>query len=230
MSKLHKISVLLVEDHSIVRQGLKSVLEAEGDIEVVGEASDGKEALRKARAVQPKVVIMDIAMPGLNGLDASRRLAEILPEIKVLILSSYSEAPEVERALEAGAVGYVMKETASSEVVKAVRETYKGNAYFSAPISQRMLQQTRTSFVHGSRQAMHAPRLTSRETQVLQLISKGKANKQIAGELTISIKTVEKHRQSLMNKLNIHEAAGLTRYAVSEGLVSSTRPSLAEVA
>src|SRR5687768_5570623 len=123
MPKLQKISVLLVEDHSIVRQGLKSVLEAESDIEVVGEAADGKEAVRKARAVEPNVVIMDIAMPTMNGLDAARRLAEILPQSKVLILSSYSEAQEVERALEAGAAGYVMKETASSEVVKAVRET-----------------------------------------------------------------------------------------------------------
>jgi DNA-binding NarL/FixJ family response regulator len=230
MPKLHKISVLLVEDHGIVRQGLKSVLEAESDIEVVGEAGDGKEALRKARAVQPNVVIMDIAMPTMNGLDAARRLAEILPESKVLILSSYSEAQEVERALEAGAAGYVMKETASSEVVKAVRETHKGNGYFSAPISQRMLQQNRSSFMRGAQKAMHAPRLTGRETEVLKLISTGKANKQIADELKISIKTVEKHRQSLMNKLNIHEAAGLTRYAVTEGLVESARPALATVA
>jgi DNA-binding NarL/FixJ family response regulator len=230
MPKPSKISVLLVEDHSIVRQGLKSVLEAGGDIEVVGEATDGKEALRKAKAIQPKVVVMDIAMPGMNGLDAARRLAEILPETKVLILSSYSEPQEVERALEAGAMGYVMKETASSEVVKAVRETSKGNAYFSAAISQRMLQHTRSSFVQGSRRPLHAPKLTVRETEVLRLISQGRANKQIAEELTISIKTVEKHRQSLMNKLNIHEAAGLTRYAVSEGLVTSTRPALAAVA
>jgi DNA-binding NarL/FixJ family response regulator len=209
---------------------LKSVLEAGGDIEVVGEATDGKEALRKAKAIEPKVVVMDIAMPGMNGLDAARRLAEILPETKVLILSSYSEPQEVERALEAGAMGYVMKETASSEVVKAVRETSKGNAYFSAAISQRMLQHTLSSFVQGSRRPLHAPKLTVRETEVLRLISQGRANKQIAEDLSISIKTVEKHRQSLMNKLNIHEAAGLTRYAVSEGLVTSTRPALAAIA
>ena len=227
MPKPSKISVLLVEDHSIVRQGLKSVLEAGGDIEVVGEATDGKEALRKAKAIQPTVVIMDIAMPGMNGLEAARRLAEILPETKVLILSSYSEPQEVERALEAGAMGYVMKETASSEVVKAVRETHKGNAYFSAAISQRMLQQNRSAFGRATLRPVHAPRLTDRETQVLQLIGQGRANKQIAEELSISIKTVEKHRQSLMNKLNVHEAAGLTRYAISEGLVPSTRPALA---
>lgn len=227
MPKPSRISVLLAEDHSIVRQGLKSVLEAGGDIKVVGEAGDGNEALRKAKALQPNIVIMDIAMPGMNGLEAARKLAEILPEIKVLILSSYSEPQEVARALEAGAMGYVMKETASSEVVRAVRETHKGNGYFSAPISQRMRQHTRSSFVQGSRRPLHAPRLTCRETEVLRLISGGKANKQIAKELSIGIKTVEKHRQSLMNKLNIHEPAGLTRYAVSEGLVASTRPALA---
>lgn len=228
MPKPFKISVLLVEDHGIVRQGLKSVLEVAGDIEVVGEANDGADALKKARALRPDVVVMDIAMPRMNGLEAARKLAEGSPSVKVLILSSYSEPQEVERALEAGALGYVMKETASSEVVKAVREVNKGNGYFSSAISQRMLPGPRSPMVRSRR--LHAPRLTVRETEVLRLIGQGRANKQIAEDLSISIKTVEKHRQSLMNKLNIHEAAGLTRYAVSEGLITSTRPAVAEVA
>jgi len=220
MTNSLKISVLIVDDHTVVRNGLKSLLESDGDIRVVGEAKDGMEAVRKAKTLKPNVVLLDVAMPVMHGIETARRLSRTVPDSKVLILSSYSEPQEIDRALEAGASGYLMKETASSEVLRAVRDAHRGKAYFSSAISQRMLQQNRMAFSRGKQPRTHAPKLT------LELIGKGKANKQIADELGISIKTVEKHRASVMEKLNIHEAAGLTRYAVASGLIETNRPSL----
>jgi DNA-binding NarL/FixJ family response regulator len=222
-----KISVLVVDDHTVVRHGLKSLLESEGDIQVVGEAKDGAEAVRKAKSLKPNVVLLDVAMPVMHGIETARQLSRTVPDSKVLILSSYSEPQEIDRALEAGASGYLMKETASSEVLRAVRDAYRGKAYFSSAISQRMLQQNRIAFSRGKQPRTHAPKLTERERQTLELISKGRANKQIADELGISIKTVEKHRASVMEKLNIHEAAGLTRYAIASGLIETKGPALA---
>ena len=215
----NSITVLIVDDHSIVRQGLKSLLEAEGDITVAGEARDGQEALRMAAKLKPNVMLLDLAMPVMHGLDAARQVTLKSPDTKVVILSSYSEAQEVDAALEAGVSGYVMKETASSELLKAVREAHRGNAFFSPAISGRMLQRNRSAYVRGKAETSGAPRLTHRETEVLSLIAAGRANKQIADTLGISIKTVEKHRQSLMDKLQIHETAGLTRYALRRGVV-----------
>jgi DNA-binding NarL/FixJ family response regulator len=217
----NSISVLIVDDHSIVRQGLKSLLEAEGDITVAGEARDGQEALRMAAKLKPNVMLLDLAMPVMHGLDAARQVTLKSPDTKVVVLSSYSEAQEVDAALEAGVAGYVMKETASTELLKAVREAHRGNAFFSPAISNRMLQRNRTAYVKGKSETGAVPRLTHRETEVLSLIATGKANKQIADALGISIKTVEKHRQSLMDKLQIHETAGLTRYALRRGVVSA---------
>lgn len=217
------ITVLVVDDHSIVRQGLKSLLEAEGDIAVVGEARNGEEALRLAAKLKPAVMLLDIAMPVMHGLEAARRVTLKSPDTKVVVLSSYSDPHEVDAALEAGVSGYVMKETASNELTKAIREARRGNAFFSTPIAQRLLQRNRSSFVRGKTRGTLAPHLTERETEVLAMIAHGKANKQMADALGISIKTVEKHRQSLMDKLNIHEAAGLTRYAVDHGIVAKAQ-------
>jgi DNA-binding NarL/FixJ family response regulator len=225
--KSTKITVLIGDDHPILRQGLTSLLEAGGDVEVVGEAANGEEVLRKAAKLQPNVVLLDLAMPVLNGVETARRLATRTPAAKIIILSSYSEAEEVDRALEAGALSYVMKETASGEVLKAVREAHRGRAYLSAPISQRLQQNNRSAYMRGANVKSTGQHLTPRELDVLKLVCAGKPNKLIADDLQISIKTVEKHRQSLMDKLNIHETAGLTRYAAAHGLIEQDRPSVA---
>ena len=216
---MQKIKVLLADDHTVVRQGLRSLLAAEEDIEIVGEAESGRQAVQMAKKLLPDVIVMDIAMPLLNGLEATRQITKELPSSKVLILSSYNDDEYVQQLTEAGAVGYLIKQSAANELLKAIRETQKGNAYFSPSISRRLLERYRQAFISGQPVRKTAEHLTSREAEVLQLIAEGKANKQMAGELCISIKTVEKHRQQLMNKLNIHDVAGLTRYALAKGII-----------
>jgi len=219
---MKKITVLLADDHTVVRQGLRALLEAEEDIRVVGEAENGRQAVLLAKQLQPDVVILDVAMPLLNGLEANRQLAREVPRTKVLILSSYDDDEYVHQLTEEGAVGYLLKQTAAQDLVKAIRETEKGNAFFSPSISKRLLEQCREAFGRGGPAKKRNNRLTSRESEVLQLIAEGQANKQIAHELDISIKTVEKHRQQVMNKLNIHDIAGLTRHAIATGIIESS--------
>ena len=219
---MKKISVLLAEDHAVVRQGLRSLLSAEPDIEVVGEAGNGRQAIQMAKELRPDVVVMDIAMPLLNGLEATCQIiAEGIPS-KVLILSSYADDEYVHKLTEAGASGYLIKQTAASDLIKAVREIAKGNAYFSPSILKRLLGLYRESNVKGRLLRRRSDFLTSRESEVLQMVAEGHVNKQIASVLNLSIKTVEKHRQQLMDKLNIHDVAGLTRYAIAHGVVEST--------
>jgi DNA-binding NarL/FixJ family response regulator len=218
---MKQIKVLLAEDHTVVRQGLRVLLEAEQDFTVVAEAETGREAVQLTVKLLPDVVVMDICMPSLNGLEATRQIMKEAPATKVLILSSYSDDEYVHRLTEAGASGYLLKQTAANELIKAIRETCKGNAFFSPAISKRLLERYRESFLRGAPIQKRADLLTSREAEVLQLIAEGKPNKLIASELCISIKTVEKHRQQVMNKLNIHDIAGLTRYAINKGIVES---------
>jgi DNA-binding NarL/FixJ family response regulator len=215
---MKKIAVLLVDDHAVVRQGLRALLEAEGDISIAGEAENGREAVVLAKKTLPEVVLMDLAMPGLNGMEATRQIVKAVPSARVLVLTSYGDDDYVAQVMAAGAVGYLLKQTAAADLLKAIREVCKGNSFFSPAIARRMRQQAHVPFSNGQ-QGVKAEKLTSRETEVLQLIAEGLANKQIASELTISIKTVEKHRQQAMNKLNIHDVAGLTRYAISKGWV-----------
>lgn len=219
---MQKITVLLADDHTMVRQGLKVLLEAEGDIEIVGEAENGRQAVQMSKKFLPDVVVIDIAMPLLNGLEATRQITKEVPSTKVLILSSYSDDEYVEQLTDAGSAGYLIKQTAANDLLKAIREAKKGNAFFSPTISKRLLDHYRQSFTRGAPSRKTGERLTSRENEVLQLVAEGMANKQIAAELNISIKTVEKHRQQVMNKLNIHDVAGLTRYAISNGIVESS--------
>lgn len=216
-----KISVILAEDHQVVREGLRSLLNAESDIEIVGEAKTGREAVKMALKLQPDVVVMDIAMPQLNGLEATRQILRDTDTTKIIILSTYSDEDYVEQSTNAGAIGYLVKQSAASDVLRAIREAKQGNSYFSPSIARRMLDHCRRAFLEGKEPSNTADDLTSREKETLQLIAEGMTNKAIAGELSISIKTVEKHRQQVMNKLNIHEIAGLTRYALAHGYVES---------
>jgi DNA-binding NarL/FixJ family response regulator len=219
---MEKIKVLLADDHTVVRQGLRALLEAEPDIAVVGEAETGRQALRLTLKLLPDVVLMDVAMPLLNGLEATRQIIKEVPATRVLVLSSYSDDEYVHQVTEAGAAGYLLKQTAATDLIRAVRECKNGNAFFSPAISKRLLEQCREAFLRGAPEGVRIDRLTSREAEVLQMVAEGKVNKQISAELCISVKTVDKHRQELMKKLNIHDVAGLTRYAISKGIIESS--------
>jgi DNA-binding NarL/FixJ family response regulator len=218
---MDKIHVLLAEDHTVVRQGLRALLSAQEDIEIVGEAENGRQAIQLVKKLLPDVAVIDIAMPVLNGLEATRQINRSVPSTKVLILSSYSDDEYISQATEAGAVGYLVKQTAGNELLKAIREAHCGNAYFSPAIAKRLRDQCREAFAGGQPTRKRSDYLTTREAEVLQLIAEGRANKQIASELCISIKTVEKHRQQVMNKLNIHDVAGLTRHAIAKGIIET---------
>jgi DNA-binding NarL/FixJ family response regulator len=216
------ITVLLAEDHMIVREGLRSLLRAEDDIEVVGEAQTGRQAVELARKLRPAVVVMDIAMPQLNGLEATRQILKAVPTAKVLILSAHSDDAYVEQAIALGAAGYLTKQTSLEVLSQAIREAHKGNKFFSPAIAKSLHNHGQKPADGKAQLKKRVPRLSSREMEVLQLIAEGKANKQAAAELGISIKTVEKHRQNLMTKLNIHEISGLTRYAIEAGIIESS--------
>lgn len=220
---MSNISVLLVDDHNIVRQGLKALLTAEGDITVAAEAQTGREAVQLAARIRPEVVVMDLAMPLLNGWEATRQILKVAPSAKVLVLSTYDNIEHVQQAIAAGAAAYLIKQTAAADLVKAIREVRKGNAYFSPPIAESLRERTYRTESEGTadQPAPNNVELTLREAEVLQLIAEGFANKQIAAELGLSVKTVEKHRQQVMNKLNIHDTASLVRHAVAKGIIET---------
>jgi DNA-binding NarL/FixJ family response regulator len=218
---MQKIRILLADDHVVVRQGLRALLAAEEDIDIVAEADNGRQAVQLGKKLLPDVVVMDIAMPVLNGLEATRQITRMLPATKVLILSSYTDDEYISQLTEAGAAGYLVKQTAANDLLKAIREAHKGNAFFSPAIAKRLRDQCRESFASGQPVRRRTDYLTTREAEVLQLIAEGRANKQIAAELCISIKTVEKHRQQVMNKLGIHDVAGLTRHAIAKGIIEN---------
>jgi len=219
---MRRITVLLAEDHEIVREGLRMLLEAEGDIAVVGEAETGRQAVALTRKLRPAVVVMDIAMPLLNGLEATRQILKAVPATKVLILSAHSDDAYVEQVIALGAAGYLIKQTSARVLSRAIQEVHAGRAYFSPAIAKRLDRRNQKSPTQAGQLKRQIARLTSREAEVLQRIAEGAANKQIAAGLGISIKTVEKHRDHLMQKLNIHDTAGLTRYAISAGIIEST--------
>lgn len=214
---MSRITVMLAEDHMVVREGFRRILELDSDFSVVGEAEDGRKAVALAQKLRPAVILMDIAMPQLNGLEATRQLLKLLPSTKVLMLSAHSDEAYVANAVGAGAVGFLLKQTSAHDVGQAIREVMQGGTWFVRdPATDRRLQ-TRTP-----RPATPAERLSSREMEVLQLIAEGKANKETAHALGIGIKTVEKHREHLMRKLGIHDTAGLTRYAIGAGVIESS--------
>lgn len=210
---MKKITVLLAEDHTIVREGFQKMLGLQTDFEVVGEAQNGREAIALVKKLRPEVVLMDIAMPLLNGLEATRQLLKAVPTTKVLMLSAHNDDAYVVNATESGAVGFLLKQSSAHDVCRAIREVYKGKTFFSPTVAKRS----------GPVQLdTKAAQLTAREMEVLQLIAEGKANKETAAELGISLKTVEKHREHLMQKLDIHDTASLTRYAISTGIIESS--------
>jgi DNA-binding NarL/FixJ family response regulator len=198
------------------------MLELEDDFTVIGEAADGRQAVALTRKLHPDVVLMDIAMPRLNGLEATRQILKEWPEAKVLVLSAHSDDAYVATAIASGALGFLLKQSSSNEVYRAIREIDQKRIFLSHDISQRLNrlhpQSVETTQPVGKKSAQ----LTSREIEVLQLIAEGKANKETAAELGISMKTVEKHRQHLMRKLDIHDTAGLTRHAISSGIIESS--------
>ena len=219
---MKKITVLLAEDHRIVREGFRSLLNHERDIEVVGEAENGRQAIAMVKKLRPAVVVIDIAMPLLNGLEATRQIRKDFPDSKVIILSAHSDDAYVDQVIELGAAGFMLKQNSSHDLAAAIREVQKGNNFFSPAVSKRLSSRNQKSMDREGNLKKKNNRLSSREVEVLQLIAEGKPNKQVAEELGVSFKTVDKHRQHLMSKLNIHDVAGLTRYAISTGVIENT--------
>jgi DNA-binding NarL/FixJ family response regulator len=219
---MKRITVLLAEDHPIVRVGFRTLLKHECDIEVVGEATTGREAVQLTRKLRPAVVVMDIAMPLLNGLEATRQIRRDFPDTSVIILSAHSDPAYVEQAVRLGAAGFLLKQTSSDNLGTAIREVQKGNTFFSDSIPKRLHSRDQEPLDRPGQVRQRRNRLSSREMEVLQLIAEGKPNKQVAMELGVSFKTVDKHRQHLMAKLDIHDISGLTRYAISAGIIESS--------
>lgn len=214
-----KIKVLLAEDHTIVRKGLRSLLDKETGIEVVGEAEDGREAVKRAEELLPDVVVMDISMPGLNGLEATRQLKKHFPGMKIIILTVYANEEYVYQSLKAGVSGYLIKSAAPTDLVAAIHAAMRGESYLSPSISRTVIdeyirQAQKMPEVEGSFET-----LTQREREVLQLMAEGRTTKEIADLLYISIKTVETHRINLKEKLNLQNTAELIQYAIRKGLV-----------
>ncbi len=211
-----RIRILLVDDHPLVIEGIIARFEDEESIVVVGQAGSGHEALEQARATRPDVVLMDVSMPDMDGIEAMRQLKMELPEIKVLILSMHDEQEYVVRLMQLGATGYVLKDIGSDELLKAIEAVYQGSTYFSAGISQSLFSR------FDEARLTTDELLTKREEEVIKLIAEGECNKNIARILDISVRTVETHRHNIKKKLGIHSAAGLTRYAIENGLVKLT--------
>lgn len=208
------IQVLLADDHTLVRQGLRVLLEREG-FAVVAEASDGHEAVRLAQEHHPQVAVVDLVMPLLNGVDAVREIQRVSPETKTVILTMLSENHYILEALKSGAKGFVMKTHASEDLVQAIREAARGRTYLSPEVSQTVVQ------AYQDKADLRPEPLSPRERQVLQLIAEGKSTKEVASVLGISVKTAETHRTRIMEKLDIHETAGLVRYAIRRGLTQA---------
>lgn len=218
MTTAPRVRVLLADDHTLVRAGLRKLLESMPEIDVVGEASEGLAVLALAEKWQPHIVLMDIAMPGLNGLDATARLRTALPEIQVLILSMHQNEAYVQQALRHGAAGYLLKDAAPTELDAALKAVLRGEVYLSAAVSKGVM----SDYVQRLRSdESAADLLTPRQREVLKLLAQGQSSKEIARLLDLSLKTVDTHRSQLMKQLGIHEVTGLVRYAIRMGLISS---------
>jgi DNA-binding NarL/FixJ family response regulator len=213
---MKKIKVLLADDHALIRAGLVKLLESMPDIEVLGEANDGLQLLELAHALRPDLVLMDIAMPGLNGLETTARLLKAAPGTKVIILSMHQDEQYVRQALRVGTSGYLLKDSAPTELSLAIHAVARGDTYLSPAISRGVVSDYVTRLRNDDNQIA----LTPRQREVLQLIAEGKSTKEIAQRLDLSVKTIDTHRTLLMKQLDIHEVAGLVRYALRAGLIT----------
>jgi two-component system response regulator NreC len=214
----NRIRVLLAEDHTIVRKGLRSLLDGEAGIEVIGEAEDGREAIEKVQQLRPDVVLMDITMPGLNGLEATRQIKKRFPEVKVVVLTVHANEEYIFQILRAGASGYLVKQAAPTELLSAIQAAYRGESFLSPSISKKVIEEYIQQAEATAEQDSY-DQVTNRQREVLQLIAEGHSNREIAELLHISVKTVETHRANLMDKLDIHSTAELTQYAIRKGVI-----------
>ncbi len=210
---MEKIRVFLVDDHTVVRQGLRRILESDDEIEIVGEAGDGRTAIDLVQKLRPHVVVMDVAMPELNGIEATRQILKRVEGAKVLVLSMHGDDVYVRQALKAGARGYLLKDSEDLDLIKAVKAIRAGGSFFSPPVSKVVLSGYLGDKVEGGEEDGVA-RLTDREREVLQLIAEGKTNKEVAHALSVSVNTVETHRKHIMEKLDLHNTAELVRFAI----------------
>src|SRR5579883_649674 len=212
-----KIRVLLVDDHPVVRKGIRTWLTGLENIEVVDEAVNGQEAIAKTRELSPDVVMMDVDMPKLNGLEATKILRKDFPNIKVLILSGHTNKPMVLQIIQSGAHGYVLKDAPGGDIMRAIESVDNGQSFFSPNISQIVLNQYLAE--SGATQPEGPGKLTNRERQVLAMIAEGHSNKEMASKLGVGVRTIETHRERMMAKLDIHSVAGLTKFAIANGIV-----------
>lgn len=212
---------MIADDHTIVRQGMRKLLETCSDFQIIGEAKDGAETVGAVEKLRPDLVIMDISMPGLNGLEATRQVKKKFPEMRILILTMHAEKEYIFKILQSGASGYLLKGSSVEELVAAIRAVDRGESYLSPPVSKSIIE----DYIGGppSGREGGAQSLTAREREILQLIAEGHTSKNIAAKLAVSSKTVETHRAHIMQKLNIHNAAGLIRYAIQKGWVEVPR-------
>jgi len=217
---MEMIRILLADDHTVVRQGFRSLLEEDKSFEIVAEAENGQEAVLMVKETRPDVVVLDISMPVLNGVQATLQIQKFNSKIKILILSMYKDEEYVREVFHAGASGYILKQTTGAELIKAIKEVNKGNAYLSPSIAKHLVTDYR-EIVKEGKSRRRKTGLTPRELEILQLIAEGNSNKKIAVQLFISIKTVETHRQKIMDVLKIHDVAGLTRYAISKRIIEA---------
>jgi DNA-binding NarL/FixJ family response regulator len=214
-----KLRILLADDHTLVRQGLRKILEEKADWEVIGEADDGRLAVRKALALLPDVAILDISMPQLNGIDATRQIARKAPSVRVLVLSMHADEAYINRALNAGATGYLLKDSAGKDLIRAVAAVGEGQSFFSPSVSRLMLDDyMRRAAAAGAVDRYDT--LSDREREILQLVAEGRSNKEVAELLGISAATVETHRARVLQKLDVHNTAELVLYAVRRGIVA----------
>jgi DNA-binding NarL/FixJ family response regulator len=215
---MKKLRLLVADDHKIFRQGIKKLLDEESDLSIVGEAADGREAVQKATELKPDVILMDIAMANLNGLEATKKIKKVLPSARVIMLTMHKNEEYILQSFQAGASGYILKEGAVEELVSAIRSIYQDKSFLSPTISKTLIDAYLRKMETGKTETPF-DLLTDREREVLQLIAEGYTNREVAKALFISVKTVEAHRAHIMQKLNIHDIAKLVKYAIQKGLV-----------